>query len=264
MSSDKATLVVMVLSRDPEKLEPVISTIQEYYRSDVFTISESWQISKEFYANQPDCVLFDYELNDFKKMMRDNELFPKEMKRVPMAVFLNDMVEQSRVDLPAAVYGFLAPTSSTKDILTTMDRISRQAGYTLKTGEIDNRLVQRNVGVQLKSTDKEVLAEGETTGLDEETINARINLTKDDLTPDELEGKRCKVYFTDPDLLYVSPPEGLVKSVEPSWDDLFDCFISYIIDQDKVGGFHRNPQSKEILDELIESQTENSVRIKEQ
>ncbi|MFB6357161.1 MAG: hypothetical protein ABEJ65_11680 [bacterium] len=253
-------LRVLVLMRETTStmMKTILDVIRNDFHSRVEIVTNPSNIAKSYYDLLPYFMVLDTGAETMCERLESGVNVPDEISSIPLLLALHD--EGYEVDLPSSpltVYGIVGPAIDRERIINVSETVVEKVGFEVKDGKIKDRLVQRPLHVKITVNNMDVELTGETTGINKNGLGARLNPAKEDTSLDQCEGESCTVYFTDQDLGFV-PAEGKILRVEDSWDDNYESFMAVRFNPNT--GFGSDLGSLEVLESLIEQQTDESVR----
>jgi hypothetical protein len=255
-------LRVLFLKEYNSDFEDLVATFrdvldQQYY-ADVTVLTDPLRLSPTYYSLLPHFIVFDSQYQAMVDKIADGENVPNELSGVPVCL-LQDQDGETRAERDAGltVQERLRPGAGRERIQDIVESFINQLGFDVKDGKIHQRLVKRPLDVEVDVADVDITLEGETTGINRNGLGARVSLRAPDGNMDDLAGHGCAVRFNEMDLGFV-PAEGRILRVEDSWDDVHDAFVAVRFDPNI--GLANDPNSLSILEDLIESQQDESLR----
>lgn len=249
----------------------------DYHTGDIETTGEltgEGSIGTLYYQTYPHLILLEVEFyQSVGQSLSSRDTVPPELFNIPLITadsgsLSDEVLNKLSVDFGSYHYAHLNFADEFEELLDTFDETLQEIGFMTETGDVDNRLVQRHLDVEMTvplSQGGEVTFSGVTTGLNLNGLGGRFKVPETvqqkidsmDQLYGLLEEVQCKIQFQD-DEIPLMPANGVVERAEESWDGQHDLFLAIEFDDDSP--LKSDSQSRQVLEGYIEKQEEKSIR----
>jgi hypothetical protein len=246
-------LGIVIVGENDSRADELQALIAKNFRTRISSISNPRLLNQKVYSIDPDIICFDEF--PLQSVAEDGDYFQINDQSV-----LNDRFviifgdKPSRLELESDRYFELSKEPDKKTVLNAIDRAAQDMGYMTTTGNVDDRLVRRQLNVRLEVEDTNY--SGKTTGLDLDGCGVRLETADERLQP----GRSCRLALLDSDLKGFIPAACELRQVEESWEDGYEAYVKL----DFTGeGFPGNDLAREVIKDLIDRQEDQSVSFRE-
>lgn len=265
MTEQTKSRVLLILPQVPAQRDKRVELVEEVlnarFSTEIKVVMNHIRLSPTYYELLPHFIVLDPQNRQMVNKMASGNNCPEEIYSVPFVLIERPEIEgqiTDRIDIP--LYQKITPSDDFNLVVDKFEEVMKRCGLKLKEGKIEERLVQRNLEVEIKIKDHSELLKGYTTGLNRNGLGARVSYEGGPADYQQLQplvDKACRVYFKEPDLNFM-PAEGKILRVEESRNQDQDVFVAIRFNPNMA--FTDDSQNLEILKFLIENQEEDSVK----
>lgn len=243
--------VVIVSSRE-SRANDLRALLAKHFRVRITTTTTTEQINEKVYAIDPDVLVFDQSL--LNSVAKNLELFQIDGESVFAGRFLIVLGSKpEQVQLNDDQFFELPSRASKEQVLNSIEKAAQSMGYLTSKGDVEHRLVQRQLDVTVEVQDTQFT--GITTGLDLEGCGVRLAEFDFSIS----EGDHCRVSLNEPDLNGFVPAGGTIKEVAESWSDSYEAYVQIEFTGE---GFPSNDLAQDVIHDMIKRQEDQSIDLR--
>lgn len=242
-------LALLIISSQDSLASDLQALIAKNFRSRLATATSPSEINQKMYAIDPDIIVMGQD--SLREVSQNPQQFSIGHEPFYKGRFLITLGEKPEaIDIDESRFTEISLDSDQETFLDSIEEAAETMGYMTDRGNVESRLVQRELTVSIDVGD--TVLEGRTTGLDLEGCGVRVR----SLGADVEEGSECRVTLEEADLQGFVPARGIIQQIEDSWEEGYDAYLQI----DFTGeGFPSNEVAREIIQDLIDRQEDESI-----
>lgn len=242
-------LALLILSTQQSLASDLKALIAKHFRSRLATATSPSEINQKVYAIDPDILVMGQEiLNQVVQNPRQYTIGDRPFYEGRYLLAIGELPDD--IDVDSGRFREIPFDADRGTFLDAIEDAAETMGYMTDRGNVENRLVQRELSVSVDVDG--TLLEGRTTGLDLEGCGVRIRSLA---TPVEA-GTVCRVTLEEADLQGFVPARGIIRQVDDSWEEGYEAYLRIEFSGE---GFPSNELAREIIQDLIDRQEDESI-----
>ncbi|NLB35273.1 MAG: hypothetical protein GX817_05610 [Elusimicrobia bacterium] len=259
--ADNILKVLIICAPDRSAESSIVSDIEsvlrERFKSRLLTVTKVKELGSAFYSLMPHFVVFDSSYRKVLERLDSRYEFLKLIKERPFLIIRTpELTDEVIRGLEIKEVTFIPQIASKDEIEDALCAMAEIAGFPVKRGKIFERLVQRQLQLDITIPSREFSFSALTTGINKNGFGARLRAPGhvfEDLTL--LAGESCRVSFNDPELMFM-PVDAKIIRVLRSLEPDYEAFVACGFDPNRL---YFDQQELRLLEKLIKDQKDESV-----
>jgi len=262
MAENKDILKVLIIcapdrSEGASILSDIETVLRDRFKSRVVTVSRVEELGAAFYCLMPHFVVFDPSYRKVLARFDSRYEFLKNIKERPFLIIRTpELTDEVLRGLEIREATFIPQSASHDEIEDALCAVAEIAGFPVKKGKIFERLVQKQLQLNISIPSRALSFSALTTGINKNGFGARLRAPGHSFEEISLfAGESCRVSFNDPDLMFM-PVDAKIIRVLRSTEPGFEAFIAGSFDSHRL---YFDQQELKILENLIKNQKDESI-----
>ncbi|MFB6344676.1 MAG: hypothetical protein ABEK50_02755 [bacterium] len=242
-------LALLIISTNENLARDLQALIAKHFRSRLAIATSPSEINQKVYAIDPDIlVMGQTSLEEVTQNPRLYEIGDDPFFEGRFMIAIGNKPDEIALD--SSRYFEVPMDSDQEDFLNAIEKAAEKMGYMTDHGNVEDRLVKRELDVSVEVNDSEFA--GRTTGLDLEGCGVRVK----SFDPSINEGDECRLALKESDLKGFVPAKGIIQQIDDSWEEGFESYLQIEFTGE---GFPSNELARDIIKDLINRQEDESI-----